>query len=201
MRRILLGPFSGVYRRGGLLFFRTPEEYRDRILEEPLRPGLAISPDRIARAYKDGLGRYWILVEYARGYDLYKHFRLAPMRNAWRIPRITVEACPACGEDVVDGRCPECGEGVERPRHLEVWRDPEAVEELVPVQDVESGPAGLAVRSGEGVLRIPRPLIHEALVSMVRRGDALYARLLRLPRGRAPRTADGLHFQGSPEAF
>jgi hypothetical protein len=95
LRRILLGPFSGVYRRGGLLFFRTPEEYRDRILEEPLRPGLAISPDRIARAYKDGLGRYWILVEYVRGYDLYKHFRLAPMRNAWRIPRITVEASPA----------------------------------------------------------------------------------------------------------
>jgi len=47
---------------------------------------------------------------------------------------------------VVGGRCPECGEGVERPRHLEVWRDPEAVEELVPVQDVESG-QGASFRS------------------------------------------------------
>ena len=87
---------------------------------------------------------------------------------------------------MVGGRCPECGEGVERPRHLEVWRDPEAVEELVPVQDVESGPAGLAIRSGEGVLKVPRPLIHEVVASMVKRGDALYAKLLKVSPRQAP---------------
>ena len=74
-----------------------------------------------------------------RGYDLYKHFRLAPMRDAWRIPRITVEVCPACGEDVVEGVCLECGERVEKPRHLEVWRDREAVEELIPVTGIRRG--------------------------------------------------------------
>jgi hypothetical protein len=58
LRRILLGPFSDVYRHGNLLFFKAPEEYRSRVLEESLKPGLKISPDRIARAYKDKLYRY-----------------------------------------------------------------------------------------------------------------------------------------------
>jgi hypothetical protein len=66
-KEILLGPFSDVYRYDNLLFFKTPEEYRDRILEESLKTGLKISPDRIARAYKDRLYRYWILVEYDEG--------------------------------------------------------------------------------------------------------------------------------------
>jgi len=85
LRRILLGPFRDVYRHGNLLFFKAPEEYRSRVLEESLKPGLKISPDRIAKGYKDKLYRYWILVDYERGYDLYKHFKLAPRdKNAWR---------------------------------------------------------------------------------------------------------------------
>jgi len=158
LRRILLGPFSDVYRRGGLLFFKAPEEYRARILEGPLKPGLTVSPDRIVRAYKDGLCRYWILVEYERGYDLYKHFRLASMRGAWRVPRITVEACPICGEDLVDGYCLECGEGVERPKHVEVWRDPEAREELMPLLAASRDQAGLTIRSRNLKKRIERKL-------------------------------------------
>ncbi|MCL7386985.1 MAG: hypothetical protein LZ166_05620 [Thaumarchaeota archaeon] len=183
MRRILLGPFSDVYRRGNLLFFKTPEEYRDRVLEDSLKPGLAISPGRIMRAYKDRLGRYWILVEYVRGYDLYKHFRLAPMRDAWRIPRITVEVCPACGEDVVEGVCLECGERVEKPRHLEVWRDREAVEELIPVTGIRRGVESLVIESETGQLEIPKGLIHERMLSIVRRGGLIYIKLLKLLEG------------------
>jgi hypothetical protein len=183
LRRILLGPFSDVYRRGNLLFFKTPEEYRDRVLEDSLKPGLAISPGRIMRAYKDRLGRYWILVEYVRGYDLYKHFRLAPMRDAWRIPRITVEVCPACGEDVVEGVCLECGERVEKPRHLEVWRDREAVEELIPVTGIRRGVESLVIESETGQLEIPKGLIHERMLSIVRRGGLIYIKLLKLLEG------------------
>ncbi len=94
----MLGPFDDVYRQGSLLFLKVPEEYRGRVLEESLKPGLKISPDRISRAYKDKLGRHWILVEYEKGYDFFKHFKLAPKEKyAWRIPRITVEVCPRCG--------------------------------------------------------------------------------------------------------
>jgi len=180
LRRILLGPFSGVYRRGSLLFFKTPEEYRDRVLENSLKPGLAISPDKIARAYKDRLGRYWILVEYAKGYDLYKHFRLAYKdRYAWRIPRITVEICPACGEDVVEGVCLECGEEIEKPRYLEVWRDPEAFEKLIPLQNVMKNSLGLKMMSGGMELKIPKQILHERIVSIVKSGNALYVKLLK----------------------
>jgi len=180
LRRILLGPFSDVYRRGNLLFFKVPEEYRDRILEDPLKPGLAISPDKIIRAYKDRLCRYWILVEYEKGYDLYKHFRLAPKdKHAWRMPRITVEICSACGEDVIEGMCLECGEKVEKPRHLEVWRDPEAVEELIPVISIKRGRESLIIESETSQLEIPREIIHEKILSIVRKGGSIHIKLLK----------------------
>jgi hypothetical protein len=181
LRRILLGPFSDVYRHGNLLFFKALEEYRDRILEKSLKPGLKISPDRIARAYKDKLYRYWILVEYERGYDLYKHFKLAPRdKNAWRIPRITVEVCPRCGEDVVDGVCLECGEKVERPRHIEVWRDPEAIEELIPVVSIRRGREEITIQSRTSLFKIPREMVHEKIVSIVRRNRSIYIKLLKI---------------------
>jgi len=181
LRRILLGPFGDVYRRGSLLFFKTPEEYRDRVLENSLKPGLAISPGRIMRAYKDRLGKYWILVEYAKGYDLYKHFRLAYKdRYAWRIPRITVEICPACGEDVVEGVCLECGEKIEKPKHLEVWRDPEAVEELIPVTSIRKGHERFTIESEVSQLEIPKEIIHERIVSIVGKNGSIYVKLLKI---------------------
>jgi hypothetical protein len=178
-KRMMLGPFSDVYRHGKLLFFKTPEEYRSRILEESLKPGLKISPDRIAKAYKDKLCRYWILVEYERGYDLYKHFKLAPRdKNAWRIPRITVEVCPRCREDIVDGVCLECGENVEKPKHVEVWRDLEAVEELIQVSSIKRGLKGLVIQSENGLLEIPREIIHEKVIAVIRGPSSVSVRLL-----------------------
>jgi len=175
----MLGPFSNVYRHGRLLFFKVPEGLRGRVLEESLKAGLKISPDRIARAYKDRLGRYWILVEYERGYDFFKHFRLAPRdRYAWRIPRITVEACPECGEDIVEGVCLECSEKAEKPRHIEVWRDREAVEELIPIQDIIESPSGLTILSRGVELKVPRQIIHEKMVSVLMRGGVVYTKLL-----------------------
>jgi hypothetical protein len=180
-KRIMLGPFSNVYRHGNLLFFKAPEEYRSRVLEESLKTGLRISPDRMARAYKDRLYRYWILVDYERGYDLYKHFKLAPRdKNAWRIPRITVEVCPRCGEDVVDGVCLECGEKVERPRHIEVWRDPEAIEELIPVTRIKRRSQNITLQSGTSLFKIPREIIHEKIASIVRKDESIYVKLLKI---------------------
>jgi len=180
-KRIMLGPFSNVYRHGNLLFFKAPEEYRSRVLEESLKPGLKISPDRIAKGYKDKLYRYWILVDYEREYDLYKHFKLAPRdKNAWRIPRITVKVCPRCGEDVVDGVCLECGEKVEKPRHIEVWRDPEAVEELIPVTRIKRGRENITLQSGTSLFKIPREIIHEKIASIVRKDESIYVKLLKI---------------------
>lgn len=180
LRRVLLGPFSNVYREGNLLFFKVPEDCRDRILEESLKPGLKISPEKIVRAYKSRLGRYWILVRYERGYDLYKHFRLAPRdRYAWRIPRITVEACPRCGEDIVEGVCLECSEKIEKPKHLEVWRDREAVEELIPIHSIKEDPSKLTILSRGVELKIPRQIIHEKIVSIVGSRPA-YVKILSL---------------------
>jgi hypothetical protein len=178
-KRIILGPFSDVYRHGNLLFFKAPEEYRSRILEESLKPGLKISPDRIARAYKDKLCRYWILVEYERGYDLYKHFKLAPRdKNAWRIPRITVEVCPRCREDIVDGVCLECGEKVEKPKHIEVWRDLEAVEKTVLVKSIKRDSESYTIESDIGEVKIPRHIIHEKIIAMVRSSHLAYVKLV-----------------------
>jgi len=180
LKRIMVGPFEDVYRDGDLLFFKVSQQYRDRILEEPLKTGLKISPKRIARTYKDRLGRYWMLVEYEKGYDLYKHFRLAPRdRYAWRIPRITVEVCPRCGEDIVEGVCLECGEKVEKPRHMEVWRDPEAIEELIPIQSITKSSSRLTILCGEEELRVPIQIIHEKIVSIIRSGDTIHIKLLR----------------------
>jgi ribosomal protein L32 len=148
-------------------------------LEESLKPGLKISPDRIARAYKDRLCRYWILVEYERGYDLYKHFKLAPLdKNAWRIPRITVEVCPRCGEDIVDGVCLECGEKIEKPKHIEVWRDPEAVEKMIPVKNIRRGSEGYVIESDIGEVKIPRHILHEKIIAMVRSPRLVYVKLV-----------------------
>ena len=180
-KRIMLGPFSNVYRLGNLLFFKASEECRDMILEESLKTGLKISPDRIAKAYKDKLYRYWILVEYERGYDLYKHFKLAPRdKNAWRIPRITVEVCPRCREDIVDGVCLECGENVERPGHLEVWRDPEAIEELIPVVRIKRRRQNITIESQTSLIEIPKEIIHEKIVSILRRNELIHVKLLKI---------------------
>jgi len=175
----MLGPFDDVYRQGSLLFLKVPEEYRGRVLEESLKPGLKISPDRISRAYKDKLGRHWILVEYEKGYDFFKHFKLAPKEKyAWRIPRITVEVCPRCGGDIVEGVCLEYGEKIEKPRHIEVWRDGEAVEELIPVVSIKRRRENLTIESENSLLEIPRQIIHEKIISIVRRG-VVHVRLLR----------------------
>jgi len=112
---------------------------------------------------------------------LYKHFRLAPRdRHAWRIPKITVGVCPRCGEDIVEGVCLECGGRVEKPRHLEVWRDPEAIEELIPVLGVKKGRGNLTIESKTNLLKIPREIIHEKIVSIVRRNGSIHLKLLKI---------------------
>jgi len=114
-----------------------------------------------------------------RGYDFFKHFKLAPRdRYAWRIPRITVEACPECGEDIVEGVCLECSEKAEKPRHIEVWRDREAIEELIPIQDIIESPSGLTILSRGVELKVPRQIIHEKMVSVLMRGGVVYTKLL-----------------------
>jgi hypothetical protein len=116
-----------------------------------------------------------------RGYDLYKHFKLAPRdKNAWRIPRITVEVCPRCREDIVDGVCLECGENVERSGHLEVWRGPEAIEELIPVVSIRRGREEITIQSGTSLFKIPREMVHEKIVSIVRRNRSIYVKLLKI---------------------
>jgi len=151
------------------------------VLKESLKEDLKIPPERIIRAYKDKLYRYWILVEYEKGYDFYKHFRFAPRSmNAWRIPRITVEACPTCREDVVDRVCLECGEEVKKPRHIEVWRDPDAVEELIPVTCINKRRESLTIESGDSQLEISKEIIHERIVSIVRRNKSIYVKLLKI---------------------
>jgi len=96
------------------------------------------------------------------------------------IPRITVKVCPRCGEDVVDGVCLECGENVEKPRHIEVWRDPEAVEELIPVTRIKRGRENITLQSGRSLFKIPREIIHEKIVSIVRKDESIYVKLLKI---------------------
>ncbi len=183
--RLVLGPFIKVYRLGqNLLLFKPDPEYIDKILEEHLKTGLKISPGKIFRAYKNGRGKLWVMVEFMRGYDFFKHFKLAPKdKYAWRIPRIVVEVCPSCGGDIVDRLCLDCGEAVDRPKYLEVWRDPEAVEELIPVDRLEESSNGLMIVSGEGGIIIDRHIWHEKIISIVRKDESVYARILVISGG------------------
>ena len=73
----------------------------------------------------------------------------------------------------------ECGEKVEKPRHLEVWRDPEAVEELIPVISIKRGRESLIIESKTSQLEVPREIIHEKILSMVRKGGSIYIKLLK----------------------
>lgn len=183
--KVMLGPFSKVYREPELrlLRFMVPETLRYRIVEPALRGGLKISPEKIIRAYKNIHGRLWILVEFERGYDLYKHFKLSSRdKYARRIPRIVVEACPKprCGEDLVDRFCPDCLEEVERPKYLEVWRDSEAVEEIMLLEKIEIGRDYVALLIAKEWIKIPRQLLHEHVVSLVKRSDGTYIKYLRI---------------------
>ncbi|MEM0049520.1 MAG: hypothetical protein QXW39_03175 [Candidatus Bathyarchaeia archaeon] len=178
--KLLLGPFNKVYRDSGLLRFIVPDHLRSSIVEHSLKNGLKISPDKIFKAYKNQYGYFWIIVEFDKGYDLYKHFKLSDRdRHARRIPRIVVEACPRCGEDLVDGSCLECGEV--KPRYLEVWRDPEALEELIgPVEKVEKSREKISFLVGESWIDVPRTFLHEYIVSMVKIEDKIYVKYLRI---------------------
>ena len=176
-KRILLGPFSGVYRDGELLCFTVPRMFRDRVAENVLKSGLKISPRKILRAYKNAYGYFWIIVGFEKGYDLLKHFKFSDRdRYARRIPRIVVEACPECGEDLVEGVCVNCGE-VEKPRYLEVWRDPEAVEKLLRIIRVSKN-HNVILYASSGAISIPRHILHEKVVSIARRMDGLYVKVL-----------------------
>lgn len=176
---MILGPFTEIDREGGSLRLVPDATYLDRIREYWFRSGLKISGDKILRAYADGR-RYWIAIEFKKGYDLYKHLRLAEVaKHAKRIPRIVVEVCPKCGEGLVNGLCVNCGE-VEELRLVEVWRDPSAVE-------VKSGPfqgvveeGGDVVFVGRDSLRIPRWLVKYTVVSQRRDEEGVWLRILKL---------------------
>ncbi|MEM2216645.1 MAG: hypothetical protein QXP57_08805 [Nitrososphaerota archaeon] len=179
--KLLLGPFNKVYRDLELLRFIVPEHVRSSIVEHSLRNGLKISPERILRAYKNSYGYFWIIIGFNRGYDLYKHFKLSDRdRHARRIPRIVVEICPKCEEDLVDGSCLECGEV--RPKYLEVWRDPEALEELIgPVEEVKKNREKISLLVRGDWIDIPRTFLHEYVVSIVKIEDKVYVKYLRIP--------------------
>ena len=178
--RLLIGPFAEVHRASeSLLKFTVPRDLRERVREPALRDGLKISPDKIYRAYKGRRG-IWLIIEFERGYDLYKHFKLAEReRYARRIPRLVIGVCPRCGEEVVQGLCLECNMEVERVRYLEVWRDPLAREVIVgPLAKIEEEGSVLIIHLGSERLKIPKTLLHETLVSLVKRADGIYAKLL-----------------------
>jgi hypothetical protein len=80
----------------------------------------------------------------------------------------------------VDGVCLECGENVERPRHIEVWRDPEAIEELIPVVSIKRRRQNITIESQTSLIEIPKEIIHEKTVSIVRRNRSIYIKLLKI---------------------
>jgi hypothetical protein len=80
----------------------------------------------------------------------------------------------------VEGVCLECGENVKRPRHIEVWRDPEAIEELIPVTRIKRGRENITLQSGTSLFKIPREIIHEKIVSIVRKDESIYVKLLKI---------------------
>gem|GEM_PF-1112559 len=176
--KLLLGPFNKVYRDSDFLRFIVPEHLRSSIVEHSLKNGLKISPENILRAYKNQYGYFWIIVGFDKGYDLYKHFKLSDRdRHARRIPRIVVEICPRCGEDLVNGSCLECGEV--KPKYLEVWRDPEAIEKILPLKKFEKIGNSYVLDVGHRI-EIPKQFIHEFIVSLVRKIDGLYVKMLTL---------------------
>ena len=157
---------------------RPPRPYVDKISERALRGALKLPPEKIVRAYKNRSGQYWILVEFERGYDLYKHFKLKERdRYAVRLPRIVLDVCPNCGGDIVEGICVECGREVERPKRVEVWRDRFAEEEVVgPINSVEEDFHALTFKTSEDEIRIPRHVVKEFVISLVKRVDGVYLR-------------------------
>jgi len=178
--RLLLGPFAKVHKSSeSLLSFIVPKDLRDKIREPTLREGLKLSPDKIYRAYKGRRG-LWLVVEFEKGYDLYKHFKLAEREiYARRVPRLVVEVCPKCGEEVVEGFCLECSTEVEKVNPLEVWRDPWAREVIVgPLSKIEEEDGFLVIYLGSEQLRIPKIILHETIISLIKRGDGVYAKLL-----------------------
>jgi len=74
----------------------------------------------------------------------------------------------------------ECGENVEKPKHVEVWRDLEAVEELIQVSSIKRGRENITIQSGTSLFKIPREIIHEKIVSIVRRNRSIYVKLLKI---------------------
>ena len=178
--RLLLGPFAEVHKTSeNLLRFTVPKDLRERIREPALKDGLTVSPEKIYRAYKGNRG-IWLVVEFEKGYDLYKHFKLMEREKyARRAPRLVIEVCPECGEELVQGLCLECGTEVEKPKRLEVWRDPWAKEVVVgPLAKIENEGGALTLHFGSEQLKIPKELLHETLISLVKRGNEIYARLL-----------------------
>ena len=165
--------------------FTVPGDLRVRVREPVLRKGLTISPEKIYRAYKSRRG-IWLLIEFERGYDLYKHFKLKEREKyARRVPRLVIEVCPECGEEIVQGFCLECGTEVEKVKYLEVWRDPWAKEVVVgPLAKIEDEGGALVIHFGSEQLKIPKILLHETLISLVKRGDSIYAKLLTLEKPR-----------------
>lgn len=184
MSKLFLGPFIDVYRfKDRLLLFKPDPAYRSRIGEKVLEAGLKISPDKIVKAYKNYSGRMWIIVEFKRGYDLFKHFKLADRdKHAWRIPRIIVRVCPSCGGDVVENLCLDCGGEVEKPRHVEVWRDKEAYEKLIPVEKLKKEGGRIVIDTGSGEVSIPKHILYEKVVSIVRSSGSIYVKLLDFSR-------------------
>ena len=188
-KRMLLGPFKSVSMEGELISLQVDPDYLDKVSESGVPFELKIHPRMVKRAYKAPPStrsgeRYWILVEFERGYDLYKHYRLANRaKYARRIPRLVAKVCPSCGACLIDGLCPSCGDEVEKPRYLEVWRDPHVREELFgPVKSAEKTASELVFRSSSGEFRVRREVLHESIVSIVKAGDGAYVKYLRIPK-------------------
>jgi hypothetical protein len=72
----------------------------------------------------------------------------------------------------------ECGENVEASKHIEVWRDPEAVEKIIPVKNIRRSSEGYVIESDIGEVKIPRHIIHEKIVAMVRSSHLVYVKLV-----------------------
>jgi len=186
---MLLGPFKSVSMEGELISLQVDPDYLDRVSESGMPFELKIHPGMIKRAYKAPPStrsgeRYWILIEFERGYDLYKHYRLAARaKYARRVPRLVARVCPSCGTCLIDGLCPSCGDEVEEPRYMEVWRDPYAREELFgPVKSAERTASELVFRSSSGEFRIRREILHESITSIIKRVDGAYVKLLKIAR-------------------
>ena len=218
---MLVGPFLGLKPTDdGNLRFHVPLGLQGRIVEPAFRKEMSVAPSNVLRAYKAdvrdtrlvmelgegeaevwGTSLYWITVSFKRGYDYYKHFRLARIHpKAVRIPRLLVKVCSECGETTYGDFCPTCGGRPESVKHSEVWRDREAEERLLgPFTEIMNQGGAVRFIGDRMEYRVPRLALHEYVVSASPSGKIFYLRVLHLPRG-SGKGGEGPCRRGAPSA-